>query len=109
MYKIYSNSREAVTSVVSSFTGQLGNWVANHANEIFKLNSIDALTTYVRVNLSNEDLDGKNLCYLIKLNRFDKTLHEYTKELSRSFNYWKGDISVKVASYLYIGALKRFR
>jgi len=45
------NSREAVTAVVSSFTGTLGNWAADHADEIFKLDSIDALTAYVRVSL----------------------------------------------------------
>ena len=41
------NSREDVTDVVSSFTVSLGNWVADHADEIFKLDSIDALTAYV--------------------------------------------------------------
>ncbi len=61
------NSKEAVTVVVSSFTGSLGNWAADHADEIFKLDSIDALTTFVRVNFSNEDLEGKNLYSLIKL------------------------------------------
>ena len=34
--------REVVTVVVSSFTGYLGNWVANHADEIFFLESMDA-------------------------------------------------------------------
>ena len=53
--------------VVSSFTGSLGNWVADHGDEIFKLDSIDALTSYVRVSFSNEDLEGKNLYFLIKL------------------------------------------
>jgi hypothetical protein len=43
------NSKEVVTVVVSSFTGPLGNWAADHANEIFRLYSIDALTAYVRV------------------------------------------------------------
>ena len=54
------NSWEVVTAFVSSFTGSLGNWAADHADEIFKLDSIDALTTYVRVSFSNEDLEGKN-------------------------------------------------
>jgi hypothetical protein len=46
------NSREAtvVTVVVSSFTGHLGNWDAYHADEIFKLDNIDALTANVRVS-----------------------------------------------------------
>ena len=46
--------------IVSSFTGHLGNWAAYHANEIFKLGSIDALIVYVRVSISNEELEGIN-------------------------------------------------
>ncbi len=78
------NSREAVTVVISSFTGSLVNWVADHADENFKLDSIDALTTYVRVSFSNEDLEGKNLYSLIKLDHSDKSLHEYTQEFNNS-------------------------
>ena len=100
------NSNEAVTIVVSSFTGSLGNWAADHADEIFKLDSIDALTAFVRVSFSNEDLEGKNLYSLIKLDQGDKTLHEYTQEFNSSYSYWKDDIAVKVAVYLYIGGLK---
>ena len=37
------NSREAVMIVVPSFTGHLGYWAAHHADEIFKLGSIDEL------------------------------------------------------------------
>jgi hypothetical protein len=47
------NSREVVTVVVSSLTGSLGNCAADHADEIFKLDSIDALTTYVHLSFSN--------------------------------------------------------
>ena len=100
------HSREVVTVVVFSFTGSLGNWVADHADKIFKLDSIDALTTYVRVSFSNEDLEGKNLYSLIKLDQVDESLHEYAQEFDISYNYWKDDISVKVAVYLNIGGLK---
>jgi hypothetical protein len=86
--------------------GHLGNWIADHAGEIFKLESIDALTAYVRVSFSNEDLEDTNLYSLIKLDEFDKSLHEYTQELNNSNSYWKNYISVKVAAYLYIGGLK---
>jgi hypothetical protein len=100
------NSREVVTVVVSSFTGSLGNWDADHVDEISKLDSIDALTTYVRVSFSNEDLEGKNSYSLIKLDQVDKSLHEYTQEFNSSYNNWRDDISIKVAVYLYIGGLK---
>ena len=53
------NSREAVTVVVSSFTGSLGNWAADHADEIYKLDSIDALTAYVRVSFFQRGLGGQ--------------------------------------------------
>jgi len=43
------NSKEVVTVVVSAFTGPLGNWADDHADEIFRLEFIDALTAYVRV------------------------------------------------------------
>ncbi len=77
-YGIDPNSREAVTVVVSSLMGQLGKSAANHAEEIIKLNSIDALTAYVRVSFTNKDLEGKKIYTLIKLDRSDKSLHEYT-------------------------------
>jgi hypothetical protein len=32
--------------------------------------------------------------------------HEYTQEFNNSYSYWKDDISVKVAAYMYIGGLK---
>ena len=47
-----------------------------------------------------------NLYSLIKLDRFDKSLREYTQEFNNSYSYWKGDISVKAAAYLYIGGLR---
>ncbi len=53
------NSREGVTAVVSSLTGQLSNRAADHADEIFKLNSVDALTAYVRVSSFTENLKGE--------------------------------------------------
>ena len=81
------NSRVVVIVVVSSFTGQLGNWAADHANDIFKLDNIHALTAYFRVDYSNEDLEGKNLYVLIKLVRFDKSLHDYTHEFNKSYFY----------------------
>ena len=59
-FGVDTNSREAVTVVVSSFTGSLGNWAADHSEEIIRLDSIDALNAYVRVSFSNDDLEGKN-------------------------------------------------
>ncbi len=43
---------------------------------------------------------------LIKLEQSDKSLREYTHDFYNSYSYWKDDISVKVASYLYIGGLR---
>ena len=63
--------REVVTVIVSSFTGPLGDWAADHVDEILKLDFIDSLTTYVRVSFSNEDLAGKNSHSLIKSSKFD--------------------------------------
>ncbi len=60
-FGIDPDSCEAVTDRVSSFAGKLGNWDADHVDEIFNLNSIDALSAYVRVSFSNKDLEGKNI------------------------------------------------
>ena len=90
---------------MSSFTGHLGDWAAYHADEIFMLDNIDALTEYVRVNFSNEDLEGINLYSLVKLDQFDKSLHDYTQELNSSYSYRKDDISVKTAAYWWIEGL----
>ena len=61
------NSREAVKVAVSSFTEHLSNWSADHADEIFKLGYIGALTAYIQVTFSNEDLEDMNLYSLIKI------------------------------------------
>ena len=92
--------------MVSSFTGSLGNSAADHTDKIFKLDSFDALTAYVRISFYNEDLEGKNLYSLIKLDQINKSLHEYTQEFNNSYSYWKADIPVKFAAYLYFGGLK---
>ena len=47
-----------------------------------------------------------NVYPLIKLDQFDKSLHDYTQEFNSSYSYWKDDISVKAAAYLYMGGLK---
>jgi hypothetical protein len=85
-FGIDPNSREAVTIIVSSLTGNSGNWVADHADEIFKLDNIEALIAYVRVRFSNEDLEVMNLYSPFKLDQFDKSLHEYTQEFN---NYYE--------------------
>ena len=81
-FEMDPNSRQAVTVVVSSFTGHLSYWPADHADEILNLDNIDALTAYICVSFFNEDLEGINLYSLIKLYQFDKSLHEYTQEFN---------------------------
>ena len=84
----------------------MGNWAANHADDIIKLDMIDELTAFVRVNFSNEDLEGMSSYSRIILYRFDKSLHDYTQDFNRSYSYWKDDIFVKAVVYLYIGDLR---
>ena len=84
VFGINPHSREVVSFIVSFLMGNLGNWVANHADETFKLESIDALTANIRASLSNADLEGMNLYSLINLDHFDKSLHEYTFEFHSS-------------------------
>ncbi len=43
---------------------------------------------------------------IIKLDQPNKSLHDYTQDFRSSYSNWKDDISVKVASYLYIGGLR---
>ncbi len=82
-----------------------GNYVLDHGDEIFlpRLHwRIDGLRP---CQVSNENLKSKNVYFLIQLYQFGKTLHEYTQKYNASYSYWKDDISVKVAAYLYIGGL----
>ncbi len=46
--------------MISSFTRKLGNLDANHASEVFELDSTNALAAYVRVGVFDEDLEGNN-------------------------------------------------
>ena len=86
---IHPSSKEVVTVVASSFTGTSGNWAADHANDIFRLESIYALTAYVRVGFSNENLEGKNLYSLIKLDQIDKSLYGYTQEFNIDLTFFE--------------------
>ena len=98
--------REAVTVVVSTFMGHLGHVAADHADKIFKLESIDALSAYVLVSFAEEDFEGMNIYSLMILDQFDKLFHEHTEEFNSAYSYCKDDISVKADAYLYIGGLK---
>ena len=51
-------------------------------------------------------MEGMNLYSLFILDHVYKSFHEYTHEFNSSYSYWKDDISVKAAAYLYIGGLK---
>ena len=84
LFGVDPNSDKVVTVVESSFTGSLDNWADDHADEIVKLDSIDALTVYICVSFSNEDQESKNLISLIKLDHIYKSLHEYTQEINNS-------------------------
>ena len=47
-----------------------------------------------------------NFYFLIKLDQFDKSLHDYTQEFNSSYSYWKDDISGKAVANLSIGGLR---
>jgi hypothetical protein len=67
--------------------GHLGNWAAGHADEIFKLESIDALSAYVLVSFAEEDFEGMNIYSLMILDQFDKSLRVYTQGFNNSYSY----------------------
>ena len=57
------NSKEVVTVDVSFFTGSLGTWAIDHADLNCRLESIDALTAYVRISFFIYNLEVNNLYY----------------------------------------------
>jgi hypothetical protein len=77
-----------------------------YADKIVDLESIDALDAYVRVVFSNTYLEGHNLSSRIKMDRFKKSLHDYTLDFNSSYSYRKNYISLKVRAYMYIGGLR---
>ncbi len=72
--------------LVSSFTRKLGNWASDHNTEIYELQTMEELINYVRVGFSIEDVEGKNLYYLIRLKQGDKSLTDYTQEFNNSYS-----------------------
>ncbi len=92
--------------LVSSFTGKLGIWPSDHSTEIYDLKTLDELINYVRVGFSIEDIEGKNLYSLIRLQQGDKLLAYYTQEFNSSYAYWKSSIDIKAVVYIYISGLK---
>jgi hypothetical protein len=105
-FGINPDSNQAVVILVSSFTGKLGNWASDHTAEIYALQTLDELISYVRVGFSIEDVEGKNLYSLIQVKQNDKSLTDYTQEFNNAYSYWKNSIDVKAAVYIYIGGLK---
>ena len=96
----------AVIVLVSSFTGTLGNWASDHADESYKLTNVESLCKYVRVSFCIEDLEGKNLYALTELKQNESNLHDYTLSFNNSYSYWKTDITERATADLYIGGLK---
>jgi len=105
-FGIDPDSNQAVVILVSSFTCKLGNLAADHNAEIYGLQTLNDLITYVRVGFSIEDVEGKNLYSLIRVQQGEKSLTDYTQEFNSSYAYWKNSIDIKAAVYIYIGGLK---
>jgi hypothetical protein len=105
-FGINPDSKQGVVVLVSSFTGKLGNWASDHSTEIYELTTIDDLIDYIRVGFSIEDVEGKNLYILLRLEQGEKSLHDYTQEFNTSYAWWKKSIDIKAAVYMYIGGLK---
>jgi hypothetical protein len=70
------------------------------------MNTLDDLINYVRIGFSIEDVEGKNLYSLLRLDQNDKSMLEYTQEFNSSYAWWKKSIDIKAAVYMYIGGLK---
>ncbi len=105
-FEINPDSNRAVVVLVSSFTSKPGNWASDHSAEIYDLKTLDELIAYVRVVFPIEDVEGKNLYSLIRVQQGDRSLTDYTQEFNNSYAYWKGFIDIKAAVYIYIGGLK---
>jgi hypothetical protein len=105
-FGINPDSNQAVVVLVSSFTCKLGNWASDNSAEIYNLKALDELVAYVRVGFSIEDVEGKNLYFLIRVQQGDTSLTYYTQEFNGSYAYWKNSIDIKAAVYIYIGGLR---
>ncbi len=72
------------------------------------MKTMDKLINYVRVSFSIENIEGKNLYSLLRLQQVELSLHEYTQEFNNSYVWWKASIDIKTAVYMYIGELKNW-
>jgi hypothetical protein len=59
------------------------------------------------MGFSIENVEGKNLYILLRLEQGEKSLHDYMQEFNTSYAWWKKSIDIKAAVvYMYIGGLK---
>ncbi len=84
-FRINPDSKHVVFVLVSSFTGKLGNWASDHNTKIYDLATLDDLIDYIRIGFSIEDVEGKNVYILLRLEQGEKTLHDYTQEFNTSY------------------------
>ena len=70
--------------LVSSFTGKLGDWASDHNSEIYEMKTMNEPINHVRVGFSIEDIEGKNLYSLLRLEQGEFSLHDYTQEFNMS-------------------------
>jgi hypothetical protein len=81
--------------LVSSFTGKLGNWAPDHDTEIYELATVNDLIEYIRAGFSIEDIEGKSLYILLRLEQGEKSLHDYTQEFNTSYAWWKSPSTLR--------------
>ena len=105
-FGINPDSKQIVVVLVSSFTRKQGKWASYHSTEIYNIATVDDLIDYIRVGFSIEDVEGKNVNILLRLEQGEKYLHDYTQEFDTSYAWWKKSIGIKAAVYVYIGELE---
>ncbi len=73
---------------------------------MYELAIVDDLIDYIHVGFSIEDVEGRNLYILPRLEQGEIYLHDYTQEFNTSYAWWKKSIDIKAAVYRYIGGKK---
>jgi hypothetical protein len=71
------------------------------------LNTFDKLIDYVRENVTKKKTKVRQMTSFIEwIQTNNSLLEDYTKEFDRLYSQWRDDISLRAATYLYIGGVQ---
>jgi hypothetical protein len=99
-------TKQASLIGMSSFIGKLGHWAQHNVEALYSLTCVTQLVDLARYRFVIKNYQAKNLNLLVKMEQGDSDVPNYTQKFNDYHNFWKTEISEKVAACAYIMDLR---